>query len=63
MAKLFVLIHVGEPPRLLHAWVFSHAFAPWASPVNASLAYSLTYLALWWVIMWVLLRAGVRIRV
>jgi len=63
LAKLFVLVHVGAPPRLLHAWLFTHLFAPWASPVNASLAYALAYLALWWAIMWALFRAGVRIRV
>jgi predicted acyltransferase len=63
MAKLFVLIHVDEPPRLLQAWLFTHGFAPWAAPVNASLAYALTYLALWWAIMWALFRAGIRIRV
>ena len=62
MAKLFVVIRVGEPPRLVHAWLFTHLFAPWASPVNASLAYALAYLALWWVAMWALFRAGVRIR-
>ncbi|HKZ05426.1 MAG TPA: DUF5009 domain-containing protein [Methylomirabilota bacterium] len=63
MAKLMVIIKVGEPPRALQAWLYSHVFAPWAAPVNASLAYALAYLALWWALMWALHRAGVRIRV
>ena len=43
-------------------FLFEHAFAPWASPVNASLAYAATYLLLWWVAMWGLDRAGIRLR-
>jgi predicted acyltransferase len=63
VAKLLVIIKVGEPARPLQAWLFGHLFAPWAAPVNASLAYALAYLALWWALMWALNRAGVRIRV
>lgn len=63
MAKLLVIIKVGAPPRLAQAWLFSHLFAPWATPVNASLAYALAYLALWWMAMWLLSRAGLRLRV
>jgi predicted acyltransferase len=63
VAKLLVLIRVGSPPRLLHAWLYTHLFAPWAAPVNASLAYACVYLLVWWGIMWALFRAGVRLRV
>jgi predicted acyltransferase len=43
-------------------WMFEHALAPWASPVNASLAYAIAYLLVWWVIVWGLYRGGVRLR-
>lgn len=63
MAKLLVIVRVGAGGPRLHAWLFEHLFAPWASPVNASLAYALAYVLLWWAITWALDRAGLRLRV
>jgi len=63
MARLLVLIRVGAESTRLQAWLFSHLFAPWATPVNASLAYALAYVALWWGLMWALNRSGIRLRV
>jgi predicted acyltransferase len=42
--------------------VFQRAFAPWASPVNASLAYAIAYVLAWWAVMWLLYRLGLRVR-
>ena len=47
MARLLLLIRVGPERVRLHAWLFEHLFAPWASPFNASLAFAICYLALW----------------
>ena len=44
-------------------FVFERAFAPWASPANASLAYAVAYVLAWWAVMWLLYRLGVRVRV
>jgi predicted acyltransferase len=63
MARLLLLIRVGAEGPRLHAWLFGHLFAPWASPVDASLAYALAYVLLWWGLMWALHRSGVRLRV
>jgi predicted acyltransferase len=63
MAKLLVIVRVGAGGPRLHAWLFEHLFAPWASPVNASLAYALAYVLLWWAITWGLDRTGLRLRV
>ncbi len=63
MARLLLLIRVGPDSQRLQAWLFDHLFAPWASPVNASLAYAVTYVLLWWGLMWVLHRSGLRLRV
>ena len=60
VARVLTLIHVGG--RTLHGVLFARGFAPWAAPVNASLAWALAYLAAWWVVMWALYRAGVRVR-
>jgi len=60
VARVLTLIHVGD--GTLETWIFARVFAPWASPINASLAYAVTYLLLWWGAMWLLDRSGVRVR-
>jgi predicted acyltransferase len=63
MARLLLLIRVGPENTRLHAWLFTHLFVPWATPVNASLAFALAYVLLWWGLMWLLQRTGLRLRV
>jgi len=63
IAKLLFILRVGAGGPRVQSWLFAHLFAPWASPVNASLAYALAYVALWWVLMWGLDRSGLRLRV
>jgi len=60
VARLLTLIHLGD--RTLHTLIFEHLFAPWASPIDASLAYAVAYVLVWWGAMWWLGRAGVRVR-
>ena len=60
VAHVLTLIHVGDGH--LQKWIFERAFAPWAAPVNASLAYAVGYVLVWWGGMWLLYRAGVRVR-
>jgi predicted acyltransferase len=62
-AKLLFIVRVGAGGPRVQSWLFAHFFAPWASPVNASLAYALAYVALWWALMWALDRSGLRLRV
>jgi predicted acyltransferase len=63
MAKLLFIVRVGAGGPRLQTWLFAHVFAPWASPVDASLAYALAYVLLWWALMWALDRSGLRLRV
>jgi len=60
MARALTLIHVGG--ATLQKAIFDHAFAPWASPINASLVYAIAYLLFWWLVLWGLYRAGIRLR-
>ncbi|HSB43158.1 MAG TPA: DUF5009 domain-containing protein, partial [Methylomirabilota bacterium] len=62
MAKLLLIVRVGAGGPRLHAWLYEHAFAPWAAPAPASLAYALGYLLLWWALIRVLDRTGLRLR-
>jgi predicted acyltransferase len=63
MARLLILARVGPGGPRLQAWLFDRLFAPWLPPVDASLAYALAYVLLWWGLMWLLHRSGVRLRV
>jgi predicted acyltransferase len=63
VARLLVLIRVGPGGPRLQAWLFDRLFAPWLPPLDASLAYALAYVLLWWGLMWALHRSGVRLRV
>jgi predicted acyltransferase len=60
LARVLTLVHVGG--GTLQQAIFERVFASWASPINASLAYAVTYVVAWWVVMWLLYRAGVRLR-
>lgn len=62
-ARLMSLIRVGAESRSLQAVVFDRVFAPLASPVNASLAFALTYVVVWWAILGVLYRWNIRLRI
>ena len=43
-------IRVG--PVSLHEWLFQRLFAPWASPLNASLLWALSFVAVLYVVAW-----------
>ena len=65
VARLLIVVKVprasGYSP--LQALLFDRLFAPWATPINASLAYAVAYLALWFAVMWALDRRGIRLTV
>lgn len=44
-------------------FIFQNLFASWASPVNASLFYALTYILFWLLMMWLLYRKNIFIKV
>jgi predicted acyltransferase len=49
-AKEFAIIKVGQVS--LWSWMYQHLCAPFAQPKNASLAFAISYLALWTVVAW-----------
>jgi predicted acyltransferase len=53
----------GGVTTTLHAWLYRRLFAPWATPVNASLAWAIAYLLFWLGAMWLLYRRRIFIRV
>jgi len=63
VARVLVLIHVGPENASLQSVLFNHLFAPWASPVNASLAYACVYVLVWLGLMWPLYHRRIVLRV
>jgi predicted acyltransferase len=65
MADLMGLIKLpwGSTQISLQGWIFQKLFLSWASPINASLAYAVTYILLWLGLMWILYRRKIFIKV
>lgn len=63
-AKILYLIKVGGSggPVSLQEYIFETIFLPLASPVNASLAYALSYILIWLGVMWLLYRRRIFIK-
>lgn len=67
MARLMGMIRVAGPEAgkdiTLQQWIFNQAFLSWASPINASLAYAISFILLWLFLMWLLYRKDIYIKV
>jgi len=65
VTRLLIRIHVdGDPdPITVKQWLLETLFASWASPMNASLAFALTYVLFWWVLMALLYRRKIFIKI
>ncbi len=66
LARVFSLITVPRmdgTPGNFKIWMYERLFATWLSPINASLGFALSYVALWWVLMWVLYKRRIFIKV
>jgi predicted acyltransferase len=61
MANLFGLIKIGEQP--LGDWIYQNFFASWMSPVNASLAFAISFVLVWLFFMWLLYRKKIFIKI
>jgi predicted acyltransferase len=58
IARTLMYVRWPEPSASLGQWIHETAFAPIASPRNASLLYALAHLALLWALLWWLHRRG-----
>ena len=61
MATLFGEIKAGGQP--LGGWIYENLFASWASPVNASLAFAISFVLVWLFFMWLLYRRRIFIKI
>lgn len=63
LAKILGILRVGEGETTVKGWIYQHAFASWAGPLNGSLAFGLAYVLFWLGLMWLLYRRGIFIKV
>ena len=61
MASLFGEIKVGG--TTLGGWIYENLFASWASPINASLAFAISFVLVWLALMWILYRQKIFLKV
>ena len=61
MASLFGEIKVGQ--TTLGNWIYQNLFASWASPINASLAFAISFVLVWLGLMWILYNRKIVLKV
>jgi predicted acyltransferase len=63
VAKVTGSIRVGSDEISLKAWIYDQVFTSWAGPLNGSLAFALTYVLVWLLLMWILYRRRIFIKI
>jgi len=63
LAKLLGIWRVGEGGISMKGWIYQNLFASWADPMNASLAFALSYVLFWLALMWLLFWRRVFIKI
>ena len=61
LAMLLGVIKVGGEP--IGGWIFTHLFASWASPINASLAMAICFVLVCLALMWILYNRKIFLKV
>ena len=63
MMGSMIMINVNGTETPLQAVVYNNVFASWLSPINASLAFALTFVALWYVLLLIAEKRGFVLKV
>ncbi len=53
----------GETAPNTYTWIYKNWFLPWAGPLNGSLAFALTTVLFWWLILYGMYRRGWAIKI
>jgi predicted acyltransferase len=61
MAVLLGVIKTGNEP--VGGWIYDHLFASWLSPINASLAFAISFVLVCFFFMWLLYRRKIFIKI
>jgi len=63
MMGSMITINVNGTPTPLQSVVYKNAYASWLAPINASLAYAITFVAFWYVILLIAEKRGFVLKV
>ncbi|NJK67716.1 MAG: DUF1624 domain-containing protein [Microcoleus sp. CSU_2_2] len=60
VARILLKTHIGsgEKPPSTYTWIYENWFVPWAGPLNGSLAFAMTAVLFWWLILYGMYRRG-----
>ena len=56
-------IGIGKTAPTTYTWIYENWFVPWAGPLNGSLAFAVTAVLCWWLILYGMYRRGWTIKI
>lgn len=65
VARLLLKTHIGsgENAPTTYTWIYENLFLPWAGPLNGSLAFAVTAVLFWWLILYGMYRRGWQLKI
>ncbi|MEG4231769.1 heparan-alpha-glucosaminide N-acetyltransferase domain-containing protein [Microcoleus sp. Pol11C3] len=65
VARILLKTHIGtaEKAPTTYTWIYENWFMPWAGPLNGSLAFAVTAVLFWWLILYGMYRRGWHIKI
>lgn len=65
VARLLLKTHIGsgEKPPSTYTWIYENWFVPWAGQLNGSLAFAVTAVLFWWLILYGMYRRAWTIKI
>jgi predicted acyltransferase len=65
VARILLKTHIGsgENAPTTYTWIYENCFLPWAGPLNGSLAFAMTAVLFWWLILYGMYRRGWAIKI
>ncbi len=65
VARILLKTHIGsgETAATTYTWIYENWFLPWAGPLNGSLAFAVTAVLFWWLILYGMYRRGWAIKI
>jgi len=65
VARILLKTHIGTGANAptTYTWIYENWFLPWAGPLNGSLAFAVTAVLFWWLILYGMYRRGWAIKI
>ncbi|MEG4251695.1 heparan-alpha-glucosaminide N-acetyltransferase domain-containing protein [Microcoleus sp. Pol10D4] len=65
VARILLKTHIGTGANAptTYSWIYENWFVPWAGPLNGSLAFAVTAVLFWWLVLYGMYRRGWAIKI